>query len=126
MSMIESSTNRPIESSKPIKVPELKVMPNGTIIKTAKARLVGSVIMAIKVPRHSPRNKSTAMPVSKTAKPSSCHTFSNKYRHEIGVVVSGLEREARVFALQLAHDFHHGGHDLSRTRARVLDDRNLD
>ena len=66
------------ESSRPISVPLLNVMPNGTIIRTASASEVGSVIIAMSVPRHSPRKSSTAMPVSRMAMPSSCQTLSNR------------------------------------------------
>ncbi len=61
-----------------MRVPLLKVIPNGTIISIARPNEVGRVIIAMRVPRHSPRKKITARPVSRTASPSSCQTFSNR------------------------------------------------
>src|SRR5436305_16357 len=67
MSMIESSTSRPMQSSSPTSVPLLKVIPSGTIISTAIASEVGSVTIAISLPRHSPRKTSTARPGGRQA-----------------------------------------------------------
>jgi len=75
MSMMLSSTRRPIDRSIPIRVPELKVIPKGTIIRMAMASEVGTVTRAIRVPRHSPRKSRTARPVKNTARPNSCQTF---------------------------------------------------
>ena len=78
ISMIESSTSLPMLRSRPMRVPLLNVMPNGTISRTAMASEVGNVTMAIRVPRHSPRKRTSAIAVKTMATASSCQTFSNK------------------------------------------------
>ncbi len=78
ISMIESSTSRPIARRSPIRVPELSVIPKDATAEMAIASEMGIVMRAISVPRHSPRNSSTAIAVSRIAIPSSSNMFLNR------------------------------------------------
>ena len=75
MSMIESSTSRPIESRSPISVELLSVMPSGTMASRVMPSVIGMVISEMSVPRMLPRKKSTTTPVRSTAMTSSSTMF---------------------------------------------------
>ncbi len=77
-SMIESSTSRPIESRRPMSVELLRVIPKGTMARSAMPREIGIVIREIRVPRPLPRKNSTASPVRRTATTSSSTMFSSR------------------------------------------------
>jgi hypothetical protein len=67
ISMIESSTRRPIDRRSPISVELSSVIPIGIRARTAIDSEIGIVIIDINVARHSPRKSKTAIPVSKMA-----------------------------------------------------------
>jgi hypothetical protein len=76
MSMIESSTSRPMESNSPIRVELLSVMPKGTMARRAMPSEIGMVITEMRVPRTFPRKKRTTTPVRSTAMTSSSTMLS--------------------------------------------------
>ena len=76
MSMIESSTSRPMESRSPIRVELLSVMPSGTMARSAIPSEIGMVTIEMSVPRQLPRKNRTTTPVRSTAITSSSTMFS--------------------------------------------------
>jgi hypothetical protein len=77
MSMMASSTKRPMATNRPMSVEELRLMPSGTIASSDIAMEVGIAVSAINVPRISPKKKRTARPVRAIAMRSSSRMLPN-------------------------------------------------
>ena len=125
MSMIESSTSRPMDSSSPISVELFSVIPKGTMARSAMPSETGMVMTEMSVPRMLPRKNRTTTPVRRIGHDQLLHHVVHQEADERGVVVGRLESEPR----EVLPDLLELGLDvldhLHRAGVRLLDDRDL-